>query len=216
VISLESFVSMPKALPVEGVESAIHVIRGMRVMLDADLAGFYGVKTHRLNEQFRRNRGRFPEDFAFQLTAEEVAGLRSQNAISKIGRGGRRFLPWVFTEHGTVMLASVLNSKAAVNASVAIVRAFIRMREALQISGGDLIAKLARIDGRLDGHDETLAQVVAALNALLSAPTKPSKEMGFHTLREDILGAVIPGMRKSVRHPLKRPARNGRRKDSLS
>lgn len=206
---------MPKALPVENIETAIHVIRGMRVMLDADLAKFYGVTTKRMNEQFRRNRLRFPEDFAFQLTAEEVATLRSQFATSKMGRGGRRFLPWVFTEHGAVMLASVLNSKVAIEASVAIVRAFVRMREALQISGGDLIAKLAQIDGRLDGHDATLQQVAAALNALLTPPAEPGKEMGFHTLREDILGVSLPGSRNSIRYTPKRPARNGRRKESL-
>jgi hypothetical protein len=205
---------MPKALPVESVESAIHVIRGVRVMLDSDLARFYGVKTHRLNEQFRRNRARFPEDFAFQLSAKETAALRSQNAISKAGRGGRRFLPWVFTEHGAVMLASVLNSKTAVDASVAIVRAFIRMREALQISGGDLIAKLTHIDGRLDGHDAPLEQVVAALNALLNPPAKPSKEMGFHTLREDEKASLLNT--SSVRYTPKRQARNGRRKDQHS
>lgn len=201
MISLASYEFMPKALPVESVQNAIHTIRGMRVMLDSDLAAFYGVTTSRLNEQFRRNRTRFPEDFAFQLSAEESAALRSQNAISNVRRGGRRFLPWVFTEHGTVMLASVLNSKTAVAASVAIVRAFVRMRESLQITGGDLIAKLSQIDGRLDGHDATLEQIVAALNALLTPAAKPAKEIGFHTLRE------AEGANKPAAQPTARPAR---------
>ena len=207
---------MPKALPVENVQNAIHTIRGMRVMLDADLAAFYGVKTSRLNEQFRRNRNRFPQDFAFQLTSKELADLRSQNAISSSVHGGRRFLPWVFTEHGAVMLASVLNSKTAVDASVAIVRAFIQMREALQISGGDLLAKLAQIDGRLNGHDTTLEQVIAALDSMLNQPGKPGKEMGFHTLREDERAVRAPRTRQPVRYTPKRPAKNGPRKENRS
>src|SRR5437762_2468231 len=96
-----------------GMEQLIHSIRGHRVMLDSDLARIYGVTTIRLNEQFRRNRDRFPADFAFQLTRQEFAHLISQIAISKTGRGGRRKLPWAFTEHGAIMLATVLNSRVA-------------------------------------------------------------------------------------------------------
>src|SRR5713226_3580857 len=107
----------------QAMEKVIHFVRGQRVMLDSDLAKIYGVTTIRLNEQFRRNRGRFPEDFAFQLTRQEFAHLISQIAISKPGRGGRRKLPWVFTEHGAIMLASVLNSPIAIEASVRVVRA---------------------------------------------------------------------------------------------
>src|SRR3989338_9141389 len=107
---------------VEQIESQIFLIRGQRVMLDADLAELYEVETRRLNEQVRRNSERFPEDFIFQLTAEEFANLKSQFATSSWG--GRRKLPFVFTEHGAIMAASVLNSKRAIEASVQVVRAF--------------------------------------------------------------------------------------------
>ena len=176
---------MPKSMPAESIESAIHTFRGVRVMLDSDLAAYYGVETKRLLEQVRRNTHRFPEDFAFQLDAEEVAFLRSQIATSNIGRGGRRTLPWVFTEHGAVMLASVLNSKTAIEASVAIVRAFVHLQKTARISGGDLIAKLAQIDGRLNEHDETFTKVIDALDSLLNPPsTPPKRQIGFHALLE--------------------------------
>src|SRR6266550_7382833 len=112
----------PVKVPQRRVEKSIHLIRGEKVILDADLAALYGVATKRLNEQVRRNRERFPEDFLFQLTAEETEALRSQNATSKPGRGGRRYLPYVFTEHGCVMAANVLNSPVAIRASVEVVR----------------------------------------------------------------------------------------------
>src|SRR6267378_4565716 len=114
---------------IANLESAIYLIRGQRVMLDSDLAVVYGVSTRQLNQQLKRNRNRFPEDFAFQLGHDEFRALMSQVVISKKGRGGRRKLAWVFTEHGAIMLASVLNSDMAVEASVRVVRAFIRMRE---------------------------------------------------------------------------------------
>src|SRR5437773_12532759 len=107
MISLHAFESsMTSPREIQTVEKTIRLIRGQRVMLDSDLARIYGVSTMRLNEQFKRNRGRFPEDFAFQLTDEEFGALISQIAISKKGRGGRRTLPWVFTEHGALMLAN--------------------------------------------------------------------------------------------------------------
>jgi len=105
-------------------------LRGHRVILDSDLATLYGVQTFRLNEAVKRNRERFPEDFVFQLTAEERDSLRSQNAMSKPGRGGRRTLPYAFTEHGALMVANILNSPRAVSMSVYVIRAFIRIREA--------------------------------------------------------------------------------------
>ena len=105
-------------IPLQEIEQRILTVRGQKVMLDSGLAALYGVTTKRLNEQVRRNRGRFPEDFMFRLTKEEATGLRSQNATSKGGRGGRRYSPSVFTEHGAIMLASVLNTTRAVNVSV--------------------------------------------------------------------------------------------------
>jgi phage regulator Rha-like protein len=116
----------------ENIEQQIYILRGQKVMLDSDLATLYGVSTKRLNEQVKRNLMRFPEDFMFQLTTEEVAEfLRSQFATSNTVRGGRRYLPYTFTEHGTVMLATILNSPSAISASIQIVKAFVRMRSIL-------------------------------------------------------------------------------------
>lgn len=160
----------------------IFVIRGHSVMLDSDLAKIYGVTTTRLNQQYRRNQTRFPADFAFRIHAQELASLMLQNAISKPGRGGRRKLPIVFTEHGAIMLASVLNSKLAIAASVRVVRAFVAMREAIS-RHKKLQEKLAEIEGRLDGHDETLRELFAAIHQLLEAPDEcivPRREIGFH------------------------------------
>jgi hypothetical protein len=209
VISFESFFQMPRAVRVEKVESAILTVRGLRVMLDSDLAKFYGVQTKRLLEQVRRNKHRFPKDFAFQVDGQEVTALRSQIATSNVGRGGRRTLPWVFTEHGVVMLASVLNSRTAIEASIAIVRVFVQLQKATQISGGDLVAKLAQIDFRLGGHDDAIEQVLQALGTLLNPPASPLKETGFHTLMEDIEGCadLINAPRREVRYPAKRRTR---------
>ena len=164
---------------IANVESAIHLIRRQRVMLDSDLAAIYGVTTKRLNEQLRRNRSRFPSDFAFQLSAEEFTNLKSQIATSTF-HGGRRYRPWVFTEHGALMLASVLNSEIAVQASVRVVRAFVRLRE-MVAANAQLAAKLKELDRRFDSHDQAIANLFAALKQLLE-PSKPPKrrEIGFH------------------------------------
>jgi hypothetical protein len=160
-------------------ESAIYLIRGQRVMFDSDLAAIYGVTTKRLNEQVRRNISRFPEDFAFQLTAEELTNLRSQIATSSF-HGGRRYRPWVFTEHGAIMLASVLNSDIAAQASVRVVRAFVRLRE-MVASNAQLAAKLEELEKRLDSHDEAIVDLFAALKQLLEPPEPPKRrEIGFH------------------------------------
>lgn len=161
------------------VESAIFLIRGQRVMLDSDLAAIYETSTVRLNEQFRRNRKRFPKDFAFQLTREEFTRLISQFAISKKGRGGRRTLPWVFTEHGALMLASVLNSKIAIQASIRVVRAFVRLRE-MVAANAQLSAKLKDPERRLDSHDEAIVELFTVLKQLLQPEPKPKREIGFH------------------------------------
>ncbi|MEO6750215.1 MAG: ORF6N domain-containing protein [Chthoniobacteraceae bacterium] len=173
---------MPKALPIETAETLVRMIRGHRVMLDSDLAGFYGVETKRLLEQVRRNIHRFPDDFAFRLEPQELANLRSQIATSSL-HGGRRTMPWVFTEHGAVMLASVLNSAVAIAASVEIVRAFVKMRNAL--SASDLVAKLTDIEKRITGHNKDISALFGALRQLLETPSKDRGEIGFHTLRED-------------------------------
>jgi hypothetical protein len=170
----------PPNRKIDNVERAIYLIRGQRVMLDSDLAAIYGTSTMRLNEQFRRNRKRFPDDFAFVLTREEFACLISQIAISKKGRGGRRKLPIAFTEHGAIMLASVLNSSVAVQASVRVVRAFVRLREMVS-ANAQLATKLAELERRLDSHDEAIVDLFATLRRLLE-PAEPTRkrEIGFH------------------------------------
>src|SRR5882724_7402543 len=163
----------------ESIESLILTMRGQRVMLDSDLARIYGVTTHRLNEQFKRNVVRFPEDFAFRLTPEEYEALRSQIAISK-SRGGRRYLPWVFTEHGALMLASVLNSPIAVAASVRVIRAFVRLRQ-MVAANAQLAGKLEEFERRLDLHDEAIVDLFAALKRLLEPiESQKKREIGFH------------------------------------
>jgi hypothetical protein len=181
MISLRALDSaMPPNRKVDNVERAIYLIRGQRVMLDSDLAAIYGTSTMRLNEQFRRNRKRFPDDFAFVLTREEFACLISQIAISKKGRGGRRKLPIAFTEHGAIMLASVLNSDVAVQASVRVVRAFVRLREMVS-ANAQLATKLAELERRLDSHDEAIVDLFATLRRLLeSAQPTTKREIGFH------------------------------------
>jgi ORF6N domain len=179
--------SMTKTRSLQKVEEGIHLVRGQRVMLDSDLAGIYGVTTKRLNEQLKRNRERFPNDFAFQLTTNEVAILRSQFATSSLRsqiatsnrRGGRRYRPWVFTEHGALMLASVLNSGVAIAASVRVVRAFVRLREMIS-ANTELARKLSELEHKLDGHDHAIAELFAAIRQLLEPPLKPKPEIGFH------------------------------------
>ena len=168
---------------IANLESAIHLIRGQRVMLDSDLAAIYGVTTKRLNEQLRRNRSRFPSDFAFQLTAEEFTNLKSQIATSSF-HGGRRYRPWVFTEHGALMLASVLNSEIAVQASVRVVRAFVRLRE-MVAANAQLAVKLEELERRFDSHDDAIANLFATLKQLLEPPEAPKRrEIGFHVREE--------------------------------
>ncbi|HXF75083.1 MAG TPA: ORF6N domain-containing protein, partial [Methylomirabilota bacterium] len=136
---------------VERIEGRIFTIRGCRVMVDSDLAELYGVPVKRLNEQVRRNADRFPPDFAFQMTREEYDSLRSQIATLERGRGRhRKYLPWVFTEHGAIMAANVLNSRRAVEASVYVVRAFVRLRRAVA-SHKELARKLAELERRVGG-----------------------------------------------------------------
>ncbi len=163
----------------------VHVIRGQRVMLDSDLAKIYGIETKRLKEQFTRNRDRFPKDFAFQLNHQELAILRSQFATSS-SHGGSRYLPLVFTEHGTIMLATILNSKRAVEMSVFIVKAFTRMREILA-GNKQLTQKFAELEQRLDGHDESIANLFEAIRQLLEpeAP-KSQREIGFHIKEKSV------------------------------
>ena len=167
---------------VEQIESRIFVIRGQKVMLDADLAELYGVETKRLNEQVSRNRERFPEDFMFQLTAEEFANLKSQFATSSWG--GRRKLPYVFTEHGAIMAASVLNSPRAIEISVHVVRAFVRLRE-LVAGNKELAQKLNQLERKVGAHDRAIAELINAIRQLMT-PVDPKKKrpIGFAPWKE--------------------------------
>lgn len=169
----------PTPAAIEVIETKIHLIRGQRVMLDYDLAQIYGVSTMRLNEQLKRNRQRFPRDFAFQLTRQELAALISQNAISKKGRGGRTKLPWAFTEHGAIMLASVLNSPIAVEASVRVVRAFVYMREQIT-ANKQLAAKLTELENTVGEHDEAIKELFETIRQLIEPPAdRKCGEIGF-------------------------------------
>lgn len=177
-----------KALAVlEPVESLIRELRGERVILDADLARVYGVPTKRLNEQVRRNAERFPPDFMFRLTETEADSLRSQFATLKSGRGQhRKYLPHAFTEHGAIMAANVLNSPEAMQMSVFVVRAFLKMRAALTDTRA-LARKLTDLEGelkkRLDVHEVAIVEVLQRVMAILDPPPQPEppkREMGFH------------------------------------
>src|SRR6266513_2040808 len=179
MICLDQFdQSMSSHRRIANLESAIHLIRGQRVMLDSDLAAVYGVTSKRLNEQLKRNCSRFPDDFAFQLTVQEFTNLKSQIATSS-SHGGKRKLPWVFTEHGALMLANVLNSEIAVQASVRVVRAFVRLRE-MVAANAQLAVKLEELERRLDSHDEAIVDLFAALRGLLEPEQKPKRQIGFH------------------------------------
>lgn len=170
---------MGTSLEPENLEKRILLIRGHRVMLDRDLASIYGVSTGRLNEQVKRNRRRFPDDFMFQLTMEEAVNWISQNAISNSwAKKGLRKPPYAFTEHGAVMLASVLNSDIAVSASIQIVRAFNTLRR-MSLAHQDLALALDKLARKVAGHDEQFKIVFRTLRRLIAPPARPRKQIGF-------------------------------------
>ena len=183
----------PAPVPAELIQRRILVVRGLRVLLDADLARFYGVATRDLNKAVARNIGRFPADFSFYLTPEEANNLMFQSGLSSgqptarqsfgksgKGHGGRRKPPRVFTEQGVAMLASALRSPRAVAMSVAIVRAFVQLREMLA-GHSQLAAKLAELEQRLEGHDQSIGNLFEAIRQLVE-PSAPDhgRKMGFH------------------------------------
>ncbi|MBX7053450.1 MAG: ORF6N domain-containing protein [Pyrinomonadaceae bacterium] len=163
---------------IEKIEGKIYVIRGQRVMLDSDLAEVYGVSTKRLNEQVRRNESRFPKDFVFQLDEVEYESLRSQIATSNNPRGGRRYLPYVFTEHGAVMLASVLNSQTAVEASIVVVRAFVKIRAMLDLYQ-DLADRVEELEKITDYHGQKFGVVSGLLGQIMRDPKYLKRNIGF-------------------------------------
>ncbi len=164
------------AISPDALAGRIVVIRGQRVLLDADLATLYGVETRVFNQAVSRNLRRFPKDFMFRLTEDEFEGLRSQNVTSK--RGGRRYLPLAFTEHGAIMAASVLNSDRAVEMSVYVVRAFVQLRAVL-LDHKALADKLAVLERRVSHHDNSLAEVIDAIRALMAQPKPANRPIGF-------------------------------------
>jgi hypothetical protein len=172
-----------KIVLVDQIEPLIREIRGQKVLLDSDLALLYGVPTKRLNEQVRRNRERFPEDFLLQLTKEEAESLRSQIATLKAGRGQhRKYLPYAFTEHGTMMAAMLLNSPRAVEVSVFVVRAFVKLRR-LALAHKELANKLDQLEKKVAGHDDAIRQLVAAIRQLMTPPAAPPRagRIGFRS-----------------------------------
>jgi ORF6N domain len=167
------------------IEEKIFLIRGQRVMIDSDLAEFYQVATKVLNQAVKRNLHRFPEDFMFQLTEDETQSLRSQIVTSNERRGGRRTLPFVFTEHGAVMLASVLNSSKAIEASIQVVRAFVRLR-AILTEHKELAQKIEILEKKFVVNDGNINKVFVHLNEIFKrlpqpdrADFKPMKKIGF-------------------------------------
>jgi len=173
------------ATAVARIAESVLLIRGQKVLLDADLAAIYGVETRRLNEQVRRNRERFPGDFIFELTQEEFANLKSQFATSSWG--GRRKLPLAFTEHGAIMAATILNSPRAVEISVYVVRAFVELRELLA-GNRELTQRLdeleARIERKLETHDQAITGILHAIRELMKPTETKKRPIGFVTLEE--------------------------------
>ncbi len=164
------------------VADRIHVIRGRRVILDSDLAALYGVGTKQFNQAVRRNLARFPADFMFQLTNQELGALRSQIVTSNEGRGGRRYLPYVFTEHGAIMAATILNSPRATEMSVYVVRAFVELRETFA-THKELAKRLDELEDRIEKkfatHDEALAEILSAIRSLMKSPETKRRPIGF-------------------------------------
>jgi hypothetical protein len=182
---------MRKSVAPEQIASAILVLRGHRVLLDADLAALYGVTTKRLNEQVKRNAARFPGDFIFHLTpAETVALNRSQNATGSQKHRDPRFAPYAFTEHGAIMVATILSSRRAVEMSVYVVRAFVQLRDMLA-SNRELARRFAQLETRLDkkltSHDEAIAAILSAIRQLMHPPVPKRRPIGFTAdLREKV------------------------------
>lgn len=174
------------------VGSKIMVLRNQKVILDSDLAELYGVPAKHLNQQVKRNRDRFPADFRFTLTKAEHESLRSQIVTSNIGRGGRRYLPHAFTEHGAIMAATVLNSKRAIKMSIFVVRAFVQMRQAM-VMNQQVVSKLSELEARLDIPDDEIQDLVDAIHELMAPLPASNRRIGFE----------VPSNSRSQRKSLK-------------
>lgn len=164
-------------IPGERIERAIYLIRGEKVMLDRDLALLYGVETKALNRAVKRNVQRFPADFMFQLTAQEAEYLRCQIGTSSLSHGGRRYLPYVFSEQGVAMLSTVLNSERAILVNIEIMRAFVKLRQLLA-SNAELSRRLEELESK---YDKQFRVVFDAIRQLMAAPVRDRKEIGFRS-----------------------------------
>src|SRR5437762_7889908 len=164
-------------IPVQRIAQAIFVPRGQKVILSQDLAALYGVTAGVLTQAMKRNTKRFPKDFVFQVKAEELRNLKSQIVISSWG--GRRHLPYAFTEQGVAMLSSVLNSERAVKVNIAIMRAFVKLRKTLE-TNREFARKFAELEKRVGKHDQEIAAIIDAIRQLMAPPEKPKREIGFH------------------------------------
>ena len=170
---------MKALIPVEMIERKIYLIRGEKVMLDSDLAELYEVPVRVLNQAVRRNIERFPEDFMLQLSKEEDDSLRSQIVTLKKGRGEhRKYLPYVFTEQGVAMLSSVLNSGRAIQVNIAIMRAFVKLREFLS-TNKELAYKLGQLERKIEKHDEDIKVIFNAIRQLMAPPEVKKRKIGF-------------------------------------
>lgn len=167
---------MDPIVPAEVIEQKIYLIRGQKVMLDKDLAALYGVETRVLNKAVKRNIDRFPEDFMFQLNNEEFGNLKFHFGTSSWG--GTRKLPYAFTENGVAMLSSVLSSKRAVQVNIAIMRAFVKLREILS-THKELAHKLAQLDRKIEKHDEEIKLIFDAIRQLMAPPETKKRKIGF-------------------------------------
>ena len=172
-------------VPAEIINQRIFFIRGQKVMLDVHLAQLYGVLTKALLQAVKRNFTRFPEDFCFQLDQEEHRRLRSQFVTSKGGRGGRRYLPYAFTEQGVAMLSSVLHSERAIQMNVTIMRAFVKLREILS-THKELAQKLSELEQKVEKHDTELHAIFEAIRRLMQSPEKPKRQIGFRVKETEI------------------------------
>lgn len=171
---------MAKALRVHDhtIASRIYLVRGLKVMLDTDLAELYGVLTYRLNEAVKRNRRRFPADFMFRLSKDEWAALTSQIAMSNIGRGGRRTQPYAFTEHGVLMLSSVLNSDRAIKVNIQVMRVFVKMNRLL-MTDKSVRQKMELMDARLNDHGQMIEELFSSVKELMERKEQPRKRFGY-------------------------------------
>lgn len=180
----------PNAVTPTIIESRIHLIRDARVMLDFELAELYDIPTFALNQAVSRNADRFPSDFAYQLTQEEFANLKSQNATSSSAHGGRRKLPWAFTEHGVAMLSSVLRSPTATQVNIEIIRSFVRLRKLLA-TPGEILTIVKELAETVALHDGQIKQIAGVLHQMFAPPPQPThdRKLGFQPPSQLGLGA---------------------------